>query len=470
MRKTKIITTIVQDTCNYETLKDIILAGTDVIRINLSYANREFCDNLIGLVRKLEKELNRPIGVMLDINGPAVRLSDLHEDEVTLKLDKKIKIYSYPVLCNDNQLCTNTDNITTLHEVGDVLMLSDDEVELVVREIKNDYLLCEVIKEGVIHSREEIHLKNRNYKLPFLDKEDYDSIIYCINKKVDFVVLSGVTEEQDVLSVSDLLIENNDNHIQLISKIETQDGLDNLEEIVKVSDGVMIDRSDLSLEASIEKLPLYQKEILKMARQYEKIGIIASDISLDITESTRPERSLVMDMYNAVIDNCDAILLSGAATVGHPVETINIMNKVLESAEEDFDYLENLSMTMRDTKQDITSSIAYSVVDSSIRLHAKAIATNTSSGYSARKISFFRPICPILALSTSVETIRSLTITYGVIPKLIEECNNTNQVFNNCTKKAIDEFDLLPKDIIVITGEYPINNKNTNFMKIEVIE
>ncbi len=232
----------------------------------------------------------------------------------------------------------------------------------------------------------------------------------------------------------------------------------------------MIDRSDLSLEASIEKLPLYQKEILKMARQYEKIGIIASDISLDITESTRPERSLVMDMYNAVIDNCDAILLSGAATVGHPVETINIMNKVLESAEEDFDYLENLSMTMRDTKQDITSSIAYSVVDSSIRLHAKAIATNTSSGYSARKISFFRPICPILALSTSVETIRSLTITYGVIPKLIEECNNTNQVFNNCTKKAIDEFDLLPKDIIVITGEYPINNKNTNFMKIEVIE
>ncbi len=214
MRKTKIITTIVQDTCNYETLKDIILAGTDVIRINLSYANREFCDNLIGLVRKLEKELNRPIGVMLDINGPAVRLSDLHEDEVTLKLDKKIKIYSYPVLCNDNQLCTNTDNITTLHEVGDVLMLSDDEVELVVREIKNDYLLCEVIKEGVIHSREEIHLKNRNYKLPFLDKEDYDSIIYCINKKVDFVVLSGVTEEQDVLSVSDLLIENNDNHIQ----------------------------------------------------------------------------------------------------------------------------------------------------------------------------------------------------------------------------------------------------------------
>ena len=255
MKKTKLITTICQDTCSYDELKEIINAGTDVIRVNLSYANKEFCDNIISSVRKLELELNKPIGIMLDINGPSVRLTDLNEEEVFLKLDKKVKIYNYPVLCNDNQLCTNTENVTSLLEVGDVLMLSDDEVEMVVRELSNDYVSCQVIKEGVIHSREEIHLKNRNFKLPFLDKDDYESIMYCIEKKIDFMTLSCVNDEQDVLSVSDMLIENNDNHIQLISKIETQDALDNLESMVKASDGVMIDRSDLSLEAEIEKLP-----------------------------------------------------------------------------------------------------------------------------------------------------------------------------------------------------------------------
>ena len=471
MKKTKLITTICQDTCSYDELKEIINAGTDVIRVNLSYANKEFCDNIIASVRKLELELNKPIGIMLDINGPSVRLSDLNENEVTLKLDRKVKIYNYPVLCNDNQVCTNTENITSLLEVGDVLMLSDDEVEMVVREISNDYISCQVIKEGVIHSREEIHLKNRNFKLPFLDKDDYESIMYCIEKKIDFMTLSCVNDEQDVLSVSDMLIENNDNHIQLISKIETQDALDNLESIVKASDGVMIDRSDLSLEATIEKLPLYQKTILRMARKYEKIGIIASDMLVDMTESTRPERSLVMDVYNAVLDNCDAILLSGRTDKGEfPIETITMMNKVLESAEEDFDYLDNLSQTIRDTKQDITSSIAYSVVDSSIRLKTKGIVANTNSGYTARKISYFRPICPIIGLSPNMETVRSLTITYGVIPVLSEECKNTDQIVKMCAKKATEVLALLPQDAVIITGGFPVSSKNTNFMKIEVIE
>jgi pyruvate kinase len=471
MKKTKLITTICQDTCSYDELKEIINAGTDVIRVNLSYANKEFCDNIIASVRKLELELNKPIGIMLDINGPSVRLTDLNEEEVFLKLDKKVKIYNYPVLCNDNQLCTNTENITSLLDVGDVLMLSDDEVEMVVRELTNDYLSCQVIKEGYIHSREEIHLKNRNFKLPFLDKDDYDSIMYCIEKKIDFMTLSCVNDEQDVLSVSDMLIENHDDHIQLISKIETQDALDNLESIVKASDGVMIDRSDLSLEAEIEKLPLYQKTILSMARKYEKTGIIASDMLMDITESTRPERSLVIDIYNAVLDNCDAILLSGRTDKGEfPIETISMMNKILESAEEDFDYLDNLSQTIRDTKQDITSSIAYSVVDSSIRLKTKAIIANTNSGYTAKKISYFRPICPIIGLSPNIETVRTLTLTYGVIPIISDECKTTDQIVKMCAKKATEALGLLPQDIVVITGGFPVSSKNTNFMKIEVIE
>lgn len=470
MKKTKTIITVGPSSRDTNVLREMILAGADVVRINLSHADKAFCDDIIKKVRDLEEELCRPIGIMLDTDGPSVRL-DKFKEETVLENDKKIKLYRYPVICNNTQFSVNYENIIDEINIGDVLFIGDGFVELEVCDIADDYALLKVNNGGEINSNQTVHIKDRIFKMPFISEKDYKGIMYAIKNNVDFIALSHVRDEQDVLEVADMLIENDNNHITLIAKIENDEAMEYLDEIIKASDGVMVARGDLGVELSIEKLPYYQKLILKKAREYEKTAIVATDFLHTMEESIHPSRSEISDIYNAVMDKCDAIMLSGETTIGnHPVEAVETLSKTIISAEEDFDYQENLYETFRNTKNDITSNIAFSVVDSSLRLRANSIITNTNSGYTALKISYFRPVCPILALSPSVDTIRSLTINYGVIPSLSTECKSTDTIVNMCTKKAVSMFNYTGGEIVIITGGFPISNKNTNFMKIEVIE
>ena len=471
MKKTKAIITVGPSCEDIDVLRELVKNGADVIRINLSHADRPFCDEVIKKVRKLEEEFDRAIGIMLDTDGPSVRLDEFKEEKVMVEEDKTIKLYSYPVLCNNTQFSVNYSEIVDELDIGDIVLLGDGAVELEVVDLFPDYALLKVITGGEIRSNQTVHVQNKSFKMPFLSEKDRKGILYGIKKNVDFIALSYVRDEQDVLEVVDLLIENDNNHIQIISKIENSRAIENLDEIVKASDGVMVARGDLGIEMEIEKLPFYQKTILKKAHEYEKTAIVATDFLHSMEESIRPTRSEISDIYNAVMDNCDAIMLSGETTIGkYPVEVVDTLSKVIMSAEEDFDYQSNLLETFRNTKNDITSNIAFSVVDSSLRLNASSILTNTNSGYTALKISYFRPVCPILALSPSIETTRLLTINYGIIPVLTDECKSTDTIVNMCTKKAIKMFDYHGGEIVIITGGFPISNKNTNFMKIEVIE
>lgn len=471
MKKTKIIATIGPSSNDKETLKEMINEGVDVIRINLSHADKDYCDEVISKVREIEKELNKPIGIMLDTNGPSVRLDEIKEEKVFLSLDKEIKLYNFPVLCNNTQLSVNYCEVVNDLTIGDILLLSDGLVELEVIDLFNDYVLCKVIKEGYIYSKQTVHLKERSFNIPFMNREDQQSILYGIKENVDFIALSYVRDEQDVLGVVDMLIENGNDHVGLIAKIETASALNNLDEILKVSDGVMVARGDLGIELSLERLPYFQKTILAKAREYEKIGIVATDLLMTMENNSIPSRAEVSDIYNAVMDKSDAVMLSGETTTGsYPVESVKTMARVIESAEEDFDYTENLSETLRGSKQDITSSIAYSVVDSALRLQTSAIIANTNSGYTAKKISHFRPNVPILGLSPSIDTIHSLTLVYGVTPILTSECQSTDTIVKMCVRVAKKTLYLIENDLVIVTGGFPISNKNTNFMKIEVID
>ena len=470
MKKTKTIITVGPSSKDIDILSEMIKKGADVVRINLSHADTAFCDEMIDKIRKIEEKLNKPIGIMLDTDGPSVRLSELKEGSAYLETGKNIKLYRYPVICNNTQISCNYDNILEDINIGDELLLSDGNVILEAIDITNDYCLLEIKVGGVIKSNQTIHMKNKSFKMPFMSQKDHDSILYGIKKNVDFLALSYVRDEQDVLEVADILIEQGNSHINIISKIENNSAIDNLDEITKVSDGLMVARGDLGIELSLEKLPYFQKMIIKKAIEYEKTSIVATDFLLSMEDNVRPSRSEVSDIYNAVMDKCDAIMLSGETTIGeHPVEAVETLTKTILSAEEDFDYEENLNSMLRETKNDITSNIAYSVVSSAMRLHASSIITNTNSGYTAFKISHYKPISPILALSPNIETTRIMTINYGVIPCLSNECKSTDTIVNMCTRKAIDLFSLEGGEIVVITGGFPINNKNTNFMKIEVI-
>ena len=471
MKKTKIIATIGPASNNKETLIEMVNNGCNVIRINLSHADKEYCDKAISLIRKVEKELNKPIGIMLDTNGPSVRLDEIKEEKVFLTKDKEIKLYNFPVLCNNTQISVNYSEIVNDLVVGDILLLSDGMVELEVIDLFNDYVLCKIVKEGYIYSKQTVHLKDKSFNIPFMNELDYESILYGINNDVDFIALSYVRDEQDVLMVVDMLIENGNDHIGIISKIENANALNNLDEILKVSDGVMVARGDLGIELSLERLPYFQKTILAKAREYEKIGIVATDLLMTMENNSIPSRAEVGDIYNAVMDKCDAVMLSGETTTGnYPIECVKTMAKVIESAEEDFDYIENLNETLRGTKQDITSSIAYSVVDSALRLRTSAIIANTNGGYTAKKISYFRPNCVILGLSPNIDTVHTLTLVYGVMPILTNECQSTDTIVKMCVKVAKKALSLIENDLVIVTGGFPISNKNTNFMKIEVID
>ena len=470
MKKTKIIATIGPNSDDIETIKEMVKKGVNVFRINLSHADFKFCDLVIDKIRMVENDLDTPIGIMLDTDGPSVRLDKFKENKVFLEEGKTIKLYNYPVICNNTQFSVNYNHIVDELNVGDTLLLNDGMVLLEVIDLSTDYVTLKINKGGEIGSNQTIHINNKCFKLPFISSHDHDGIVYAMEKNIDFLALSYVRDEQDVLEVVDMLIENGNNHISIISKIENSMAINNIDEICKVSDGLMVARGDLGIEASLEKLPYFQKLILNKAREYEKVGIVATDFLMSMEDRDRPSRSEVSDIYNAVMDKCDAIMLSGETTIGkYPVLAVETLAKVISSAEEDFNYNENLLETFNNSQNDVTSNIAFSVVDSSIRLKASCIITNTNSGYTAYKISNFRPICPILGLSPMMDTVRLLTIKYGIIPKISMECKSTDTIVNMCIKKAITEFNLTDGEIIIITGGFPISNKNTNFMKIEII-
>lgn len=470
MKKTKIIGTIGPNSFDINVMREMLNNGMDVVRINMSHSSFSFCDKVIKMVRTLEEELNRPIGMMLDLDGPSIRLDKFIEGSVNLEEGKEIKLYNYPVICNNTQFSVNYENISHELDNGDIIQLSDGKVILEVIDSLNDYALLKVIAGGEVKSNQTIYVKNKKLKMPFISDRDRENILYAIKKNIDFLALSYVRDEQDVLEVADILIENDNNHINLIAKIENSSALDNLDEIIKISDGVMVARGDLAIEVSFEKLPYFQKTILTKAKEYEKVGIVATDFLMSMEENPRPSRSEISDIYNAVMDSCDAILLSGETTIGkYPVLAVDTLSKVILSAEEDYDYNDNLIDIYENKLDDITSNIAYSVLLSATKLSAKCIIANTYSGYTAIKISQTRCKTPILGLSPNFETARLLTINYGVMPKKTIECKSTDTILKMCIKEAINTFNLKNNDIVIITGGFPISNKNTNFMKIEII-
>lgn len=468
MRKTKIICTIGPATEEKEMIKKLVLSGANLFRINLSHASHEFCDEVIKTIKKIERELNTNIGIMLDLTGPSLRISNLNGGKVYLNKDKEIRIYNYEVLGTSSQISFNHPEIVDYLRLKDKIILSDGKIELEVIKKEKNSIVAKILNEGYVYSNKAVHVSNTSYQIPFISDKDKDDIIYAISKNIDFLALSNVRTHEDVLEVIDLLISLKNDHINLIAKIETEEAFDDIDSILKLCDGVMVARGDLGLEMPIEKLPYVQKQVLKKALSNYKVGIVATDMLTSMEKSNMPTRAEVSDVYNAVIDGADAVMLCNETTVGaYPLETLEMMGKIIESAEEDYDYIRNLDEIMSTEKQDITTTISYAVVNSALRLRTKAIVASTNSGYTAKKISRFRPICPIIATSPNLDTVRSLTLNYGVYPYLVEKEKTTDDIVKVCKKKVEETLNLDYGDKYIITGGFPASINNTNFMRIE---
>lgn len=467
MKKTKIIATIGPSSENKEMLKAMVAGGLNVIRINMSHALYEEVDNRIRLIRELNKELNTYTGILVDTKGPEIRTGLFVNGALSLEKGQIIEITSEDVLCSD-KVCIRYPNLYNDLSVNTVVLLNNGLIKLTVISKENNKLMARVENSGIIKNKRSVNLPGIKFSTPFISEKDREDILYAIKVDADFLALSFVSSKEDVMEVREILKQANNKHMQIISKIENQYAIDNIDEIIEVSDGIMVARGDLGVEFDMEKLPTLQKELCFKTREAGKICIVATEMLGSMESSVRPSRAEVSDVATAVFDGTDAVMLSGETALGqYPVETVSIMSKIVKNAEENL-YSYQLTNQVRKSGKNITETIAYSVFDMADQLNAKAIIASTMTGYTAKKVSRYRPSAPIIAITPETNTLRSLVLHYGVYPALTKLADNTDEIYKIAIDTAKSLLDLKEKDIVIITGGIPFGQtNNTNLVKIE---
>ena len=471
MNKTKMIATIGPSSKSKETIKKMILEGVDVIRINISHSSFEDARDIILKIRELNRELSVITGIMIDTRGPEIRITELEKNKVKLIKGNTIRIIKNNIKGNENMISLSLPDVINYIKAGEKILVNDGNVALEVVSNSSDALICEIKNDGYIKSNCSVNIPKANFNLRFLSDYDRETIKFAVLMQVDYIALSHVNDQLDILDVNDLLIELSDDHIQIISKIENKNAIENIEEILKVSNGVMVARGDLGIEIEIEKIPSVQKKIATKAKKAEKICIIATEMLSTMQENPRPTRAEVSDVANAVLDGTDAVMLSSETAIGkYPVETVSTMNKIIDEIENEIDYNDLLLEFDRKDKTDIPTAIAYSTVDSANRINADAIVCSTMTGLTAKKISHFRPSAPVIAISPIEKTVSGLTINYGIIPVKVPMLDSTDEIIEKSSIISKETLKLEPKSKIVIAGSFPLNVEYTNFLRIEEIE
>lgn len=471
MKKTKIIATIGPSSEDKEIIRKMYYSGMNVARLNLSHADHDFCKKIINKIKEINKEEDANIGIMLDLQGPVIRVGEFVNGFAKFTKGDKIRIHMNEVLGDYTKFSVSYSNLINDVDRGSMLKLNDGKLSMKVVDKLRDSLVCEVLEDGVVTNHKNLNAPGAHFSREYLTDKDRADIKFAHENDCDFLALSFVSSHEDILEVNDLLIELKDDHISIVSKIENDNALEDIEDIIKTSDAIMVARGDLGTEIPMERIPGIQKSIINKCHIYGKTSIVATEMLSSMETVIHPTRAEVSDVANAVLDGTDAIMLSGETTVGlYPVETVDMMSRIAISAEKDINYFETLEKTMHYENQDMTSTISYATSLSALRLKAKCIVTPTRSGHTAQKMSRFRPIVPIVAISKDAKVLRMLSLSFGIYTVKTTSLKNFVDIIDNAKCAAKSKFNLAKGDLILITGGYPPTAKReTNFLKIEEI-
>ena len=469
MKKTKIVCSIGPSSSDVEVMKEMVEAGMNVARINFSHATMEERVKVVDSVRKVRKLTGKSVALLWDTKGPEFRSGVLENDSIELVPGNTIRIVKEDVLGNQERFTVNHPEALSDLEVGDTVLLENAKMKVEVTSVEEDGVTCKIINGGTLGNRKSMSVPGKALNIPYISDVDRQDIIYACEHGGEFLAISFVSTKQNVLEVKEILKEYHREDMKIICKIENQIGIDNLRDILTVSDGVMIGRGDLGTEIPSEEVPHAQKLMIRICREMGKVVITATEMLETMMENSRPKRAETSDIANAVLDGTDAVMLSGETTVGkHPVETVRAMANICEVAEKyaEFDYI-----TGREVNT-VPGAIAEGVVESSNRLGAKLICAATISGKTAAIISNLKPKAPILALCPDEKTGRRLALNWGVYPADLKICNSTDEVLNLSVERAKEFMELEEGDKLIITGGFPNTDENrtTNLMKIEVID
>lgn len=472
MKKTKIVCTIGPASNTKEVIKKLMEAGMNASRHNFSHGTHETHKENMDMVKEVRKELNKNIAIILDTKGPEIRTGDFNVDKVELKEGSKFTIYCREEILGDESKCYVTyDNLCEDVKPGDSILIDDGLVGLKVESVEGNKINCVVTNSGVVSNHKGINVPGVSIKLPSLTEKDISDLKFGVEQGVDMIAASFVRTAEDVLTIRETLNRFGGEDVLIFSKIENREGVDNIDRIIKFSDGIMVARGDLGVEIPTEEVPIVQKMIIEKCNVAGKPVITATQMLDSMIRNPRPTRAEASDVANAILDGTDAIMLSGETANGkYPIEAVNTMARIAEKTENSIDYNKALSRKKNGKKVTVPDAISLATCTTAKELNATAIITATQSGHSARIVSKHRPECPIIAVTPYESVARKLALNWGVYVICSEKVETTDELIIKSAEKSFEEGFVKKGDLVVIAAGIPVNYVgSTNMLKVHII-
>ena len=469
MRKTKIICTIGPASESEERLKELMLAGMNVARFNFSHGTHEEQKVKLTRVIKVSNELGLPVATLLDTKGPEIRLKDFEGGKAMLEAGQQFTLTTDEVMGTAEKASITYKNLKDDVKKGMTILIDDGKIEMTIEKITENDIVCRVINGGAVSNHKGINVPGAILSMPYISEVDRADITFCAQMGFDFLAASFARCKEDILEVRKILDEHK-SKAKIIAKIENMQGIDNLDEILDVSDGIMVARGDMGVEIPLEEVPVIQKTMIKKAVAKGKHVITATQMLESMISNPRPTRAETADVANAIYDGTTAVMLSGESAAGkYPVEAVKTMARIAERTEQDIDYSGRMKKSTQDMKGDITTEISHATCTTAADLNASAIITVTMSGFTAGMVSRFKPGCTIIGCSVNPRVCRQLNLSWGVAPLLIEKKDTADDLFEEATLQAKKAGLVKEGDVVVLTAGVPLGTTGTTNM-LRVIE
>ena len=473
MRKTKIVCTIGPSTDKDEVMRELMLAGMNVARFNFSHGDYEMHKKRFEQVKKLRDELKLPIATMLDTKGPEIRLGKFVDDKpVEIKDGDKYTLTIKDIPCTNEIGSISFKKLPTDVQIGTTILINDGLIEMKVEKITDTDIICKIKHGGTLSNNKGVNVPGVQLSMPYLSDKDMSDLEFGSKIGYDFIAASFVRSSADINYLRKFTQSLGWYSPRIIAKIENMDGVNNIDEIIEVSDGIMVARGDMGVEIPFELIPAIQKTIIAKGYKAGKQVITATQMLESMITNARPTRAEITDVANAIYDGTSAIMLSGETAAGaHPIDAVRTMALIAETTEKDINYSARFMKREEDVNKNVTNAISHATVTTAQDLNAKAIITVTKTGSTARMISKFRPLSPIIGCTTSEIVCRQMNLSWGVSPIMCEEKENTDELFDHAIDMAEQQRYVEEGDLVVITAGIPLGiSGTTNMLKVHTVK
>ncbi len=469
--KTKILATLGPQTSTTEKIKQIVNAGVDAVRLNMSHGDHDFYSSVFENIHTARTDLNLPLAVLADLQGPKIRIGELEKPEIEIETGKEIEITINDVLGTNNLISTSYKNLIKEAQIDDLILINDGLIRLKINKKKEDSVVCEIESGGVISPRKGMNLPGMKLSTPSLTDKDFEDLEFLMKKGVDYIALSYVRKAEDILQLKKWL-KGKENSIPVIAKIEKKEACDNLDSILNAADGIMIARGDLGVELSPPEVPVIQKEIIKRCNETGKLVITATQMLESMINSKIPTRAEAADVANAVWDGTDVVMLSGETSVGkYPVETVKMMSEIVSNAEKHFIANDRIKFHVPETlEENLFDSVLKGITLVSEQIKASAIVVFTFKGRAAHGLAKYRPMSKIIAVSDSFNTMNNLCLRWGVTSLFINKIDKQHAAINEAKDLILNAGLVNKGELVIFLSRAPFSEKGrTDWLHFEVI-